>query len=324
MSNIYPPYIKHSAEYNSGLPYSFEKARYYNFLLKGTESKIQQLCDTFINHPSGFAVTTKPLVPFVIVTFADYPKAYSSALPPEKYGFMQYQEAVFTVVLRTTEGICRQGGETVSFIPFLFLDNPRAIAAGREVFALPKVHGTVKIPKENESGQNAQFSCELVTLPSFGAGVQARNCRILEVNAPSGFVCQGPIGSPKASWDEIDSHVQNGFSEEGVGREDAKALTRSMQLPFINLRQFRGFPNTVHAAYQSVFSYQAKNARFSAGGSLIGDFQMYFPEESPLFPIVSTLGLLPRIYSAFWYEWTFQFYLGPDLWNSQSGRVSRR
>lgn len=321
-STQFPPYIQRSADYNSGLPYTFARARYYNFVLKGEMDMLQRLCDTYLNRPSRFWVKVKPLSPFLIVTFADYPKAYSAQLPPEKYGFMQYQEMVLTLVVKSEAGPCGLGGGMYAFIPFLFLDNPRAIAAGREVFSLPKVHATVSIPPPGQLQQAIAFTSELMALPSYGRLSQARMCEILRVTAPSGMVAQGSPGDSVATWDSIDSHVYGSLGDEArISQTDAQALTRSMQMSFINLRQFRGFPATHAALAKSIFLYKATQVSFSDGGPLIGDFRLEFPMETPMFPLKSTCGLLERIYSAYWYEWSFQFELGENLWESGQARL---
>lgn len=316
MATPFPAYISRSADYNSGLPYSFIGARYYNFILRGDMDRLQALCDRYINRPSGFKVAVGPLVPYVIVTFADYPKAYSEALDPAKYGFMQYQEAVFTIVLRRRQGLCGLGEESLSFIPYLFLDNPRAITAGREVFALPKVHGRVHIPQPNTTAAQF-FNCVVKTLPSFDPMAQARPMELLRVEAPSGFEAEESPGTMQNPFGSIDAHVASSMgSDSDLNASELRSLTHGMQLPFLNLRQFRGFPDLRHACAQSVFKYQAANFTMTNGGALHGKFELSFPEESPVFPIVDSLGLVPRIVSAFWYEWSFQFVLGEDLWNA--------
>ena len=157
----------------TSMPYAFDRAMNYSFILKSDMRSLQEICDKWINNPARGIVRLAPIMPFVMLTFAEYPIAYSpndqirlqngSAIGA---GFVSYKEVFVTIFAGPGNFPCNLTKNVYGIMPFLFVDNFRAITAGREGFLVPKIKSEIDVPNIFSTQNMADpFVCSTMILP---------------------------------------------------------------------------------------------------------------------------------------------------------------
>ncbi|MEM7037022.1 MAG: hypothetical protein AAF570_08600, partial [Bacteroidota bacterium] len=107
------------------LPYMFENGHFFNFYARGNMSRLRKLCDKWFNKPTGFAFEVEPVVPYVVITWVYYPKAWSKHREISQSGFMSYREMIFSIFVQRKKRPWQSQSDVWGFIPFLLLDRAR-------------------------------------------------------------------------------------------------------------------------------------------------------------------------------------------------------
>jgi len=120
-------------------PFSLKGSRTLLLVLPATRARLEAMCHrTF--HWAAPDVTVEPLGSSVLLVLTDVAEA--RAKDPQ-HGFFTYREATFFVPVHGT----RNGAPYVGLhVPFLYPNEGLAIAAGREIFGLPKKPATIEMP----------------------------------------------------------------------------------------------------------------------------------------------------------------------------------
>ena len=109
-------------------------------------------------------------------------------------GFSKERELTFWIPAVQVE---QRGGKTVAtrfdmVLPYLVLDNPVAIASGREIFGYRKQAGRVSLP--DDSDNSGGLSVDLFATKTFGAGNEEQFHRLLTLD-PTGNTSEFAGGS---------------------------------------------------------------------------------------------------------------------------------
>ena len=143
------PYIPGLADFAIP-PFSFTTVTSATFILDADPNKLQQVCDTFLNVPLNRTGAIK-FVPAgsqrVFMCCSTFPVAEAPAMP---LGFSAYTE--ITLLFSVLDP---QINQFSWYVPVLYLDGPPAnieewqaelpIAAGRELYGLPKARGDINL-----------------------------------------------------------------------------------------------------------------------------------------------------------------------------------
>jgi hypothetical protein len=268
----------------------------YIFFLKGRQSKLQQLCDTFLNEPSGGAVDYRPRLPFVMLTFQSVGRLSSGAEGFKDWGHTSEREATFWIAVSDykkhgADELCKK---VELFIPFIYSDNPWAVAGGRELYGFPKQASTVLMPG---TGQGAgAFEIQTLAYRSFGPESKAQHSRVLTVERADGAAFEhGELG-----WSLGDELIQKlgvlrdelgqllDFNFE-IGAKVIEFLFRPT-LPMVFLKQLRDVGNATGACYQAIVGAEADEIDIKSLRLLLRRFRLRV-ESLATQPIAETLGL---------------------------------
>lgn len=120
-------------------PFSLKGSRTLLMVLPATRARLEAMCHrTF--HWAAPEVVVEPLGSSVLLVLTDVAEARSK---DPQHGFFSYREATFFVPVTGT----RNGTPFVGMhVPFIYPNEGLAVAAGREIFGLPKKPASIEMP----------------------------------------------------------------------------------------------------------------------------------------------------------------------------------
>jgi uncharacterized protein with NAD-binding domain and iron-sulfur cluster len=139
-----PSYVEYGALATAPGPLHCERARLYCFLLRTDRHRVQQLCDRVLKQPSGGARRyVVPRLAPVILTFGTI-AGLRSLHPAHANRASAYEpEAAIWVptIAQHYDGRRYVDEHLAIFMPYLWVDDPIALASGREVYGFAKTQG---------------------------------------------------------------------------------------------------------------------------------------------------------------------------------------
>jgi hypothetical protein len=190
----------------------------------------------------------------VLMGVTEFPNALVPAVA--EHGRARERELSFGIpglYVRTT-GLLPEIG-LATFMPFLFLDNPVAIAIGREEYGFFKQHGALRLPTDPDS---TGFAVDVYGTKTFSRDVFWDEVRLLTMT-DTGSAAEADIGLP---WTGIaDAGEKLGAAllhaaGDGIARLAGAAAPLAElglgHLSQIFLKQFRDIADGTRACYQAV------------------------------------------------------------------------
>jgi hypothetical protein len=268
----------------------------YIFFLKGQQSKLLELCHRFLNQAGGGAVDYRPRLPFVMLTFQHVGRLSSGAEGFKDWGHTSEREATFWIAASDykkhgPDELCKK---VELFVPYIYSDNPWAVAGGRELYGFPKQHSTILMPG---SGQGAgAFEIQTLAYPTFGPDSVAQVSRLLSIERGDG----APFEHGELGWglgeelieklgvlrDELGQLLDFNFE---IGARIIEFLFRPT-LPMIFLKQFRSVGNPTGACYQAIVGAEADQLELKSLRLIPRRFRLQL-EALASQPLAETLGL---------------------------------
>src|SRR5581483_5749907 len=141
-----PPYIEYGALATAPGPLLCERARLYCFFLKADHARVQELCDRVLSEPAGGAVRYRvSRVAPVVLSLGTIGGLRSLHPGHAGRGSAFEPEAAIWVPVIAQRLVA---GEYVDrrlaiFMPYIWVDDPIAFAAGREVYGFAKTQGWI-------------------------------------------------------------------------------------------------------------------------------------------------------------------------------------
>ncbi|MBN1178933.1 MAG: hypothetical protein JXD18_06965 [Anaerolineae bacterium] len=298
-------------------PYLQRNAHIAAFLLPADGRKLAQMCDRYLNDPANRAVEYAPLVPNVFVLYAEMSIASLDARD-QALGWTRETELSFWVptVARASVGGLLVTDHLAWFLPALVVDNPYAIATGREVFGFPKLFGQFEKPADI---RRPEFDASVWGFERLGPDAEGGMRPWLDVRRTG----DGEAARTWSSWDEA---WAEGIDLLLGGTEpSARVLAMDeMDVPLVFLKQFRDASDTQRACYQALVEAPARVQQFYNGGPLEGTYHLTFHAlESPALPQMLGLpldasGALQAI-TGLWVHLDFTLEAGTELWSANAG-----
>lgn len=268
----------------------------YVFFLKGQQSRLKALCDTFLNEPSGGAVDYRPRLPFVMLTFQSVGRLSSAAEGFQDWGYTSQREATFWIAVSDYKkhGADERCKKVELFVPYIYSDNPWAVAGGRELYGFPKQQSTVLMPGAGPGA--SAFEIQTLAYRSFGRDCQAQLSRVLTLEHADG----APFAQGEPGWSLGDELLQRlgvlrdelgqllDFNFE-IGSQVIDFLLRP-SLSMVFLKQFREVGNPTGACYQALVGAEADQIELRSLRLLLRRFRLRI-ESLATQPIAETLGL---------------------------------
>ena len=334
-----PEYVERGGELVFRVPYAARDAVQYVFVLPADAARVADTLARDFGGPSGGLVDVRPAASAVILAVSRIPAIKSAAPPDSELGAgISELEVAFLVV-----GVDVRRHRPVVCVPYLFVDSGMAVAAGRELFGLPKQLGAVVIEGDRVP---TRVTVDALSIERFDPSVPFQSHRIIEILP----VASGPsAGARWASFVEAAWGLARAFHSAArlgsetprasagglagllpvAGRaldhlaEDARVLWAAVEdfatgrFPVLGLKQFRDLARPDRACYQAIAEAPMRITRFGGGG-LLGDYTVTLRDLASE-PIRQDLGLpngpIRPLVSA-WLRYDFQLEAGGELWNA--------
>jgi hypothetical protein len=303
-------------------PHVQQDAQLAAFFFDANVPQLTALCDQYLNFPSDGHTRYRPLLPKVIVIFADMLVA-SRDERDGQVGRLPETEVSFwipTVAMRSVGGLFVPD-HLAWFLPQLFVDESNSIATGREVYGFNKQHAYFEKPA---SIRHPAFAVDVLGVKHFDPRAIGQRERLLEMRRTG----DAPIDERPATWQSWDDAQTEVLPELlKTAADDAKnkviematmLVTHPMRLVF--LKQFRDVVDTRLACYQAIVEAPLTLLQFHQGGSLSGDYVMRInPLDSH--PLAQTLGLRlkhdeQRARLGLWMKLDFLLGAGTEIWKA--------
>lgn len=268
----------------------------YIFFLKGRQSKLQELCDRFLNEPSGGAVDYRPRLPFVMLTFQHVGRLSSGAEGFKGWGHTSEREATFWIAVSDYK---RHGADELCkkvelFVPYIYSDNPWAVAGGREIYGFPKQASTILMPGTLQGA--GAFEIRTLAYRHFSPDCQAQVSPVLSLERADGApFTHGELGLSLGEElleklgvlrDELGQLLDFNFE---IGARIIEFLFRP-SIPMVFLKQFRDVGTATGACYQAIVGAEADEIRLRSLRLLLRRFRLSV-ETLASQPLARTLGL---------------------------------
>lgn len=333
-----PPYVQRGGELVFQVPYAARNASQFIFLLRADAARLAATMARDFGTPSRGAVEVRPALGLVVLAASRIP-AIKSASPPDSElgaGIGELEVAFLAV------GIDVRRRRPVVCVPYLFVDSGMAVAAGRELFGLPKQHGVIAIEGGDEP---ARITVDALSIERFDPLVPFTPHRVIDI-APIGAMpgrrplwttfgeaARGIAGGLADAWrvappPRSPSGGLRGLLDTVAGAVDqivdeGRILFATLEdfitgtFPIIGLKQFRDVAQSDRACYQAITDAPMKVVDFHEGG-LLGDYTVNLGDLASE-PIRQDLGLPPgpiRPLLSAWLRYDFRLDAGVELWNA--------
>lgn len=318
-------YVNRGGEQSYPQPTLSQHSRLYGFLLEGSLSHLQGLCDrTFNALTPNFGLPRlhyRPVTHYVMLTFGDNPELRSQAPAAQNNGFVGEHEVMFWVLTMAGYqlGPLFWIDHLAWFNPYVFVDSSFAMVGGREIYGYPKQWGWIKLPTSPQSADC--FQLEASVIPTFTPATGAQRCSVIRIEPKPGSEIRAT-----AHW-RTHHDLRHDLMQAAFGA-DLKMVLPGLGLPLhllhslltasvsqVFLKQFRSIESANRPCYQAITEASSHLVQFRGGGWLKGDFcadiQSYASH-----PLADDLGLsdtTPTVKLALWAEFDFTLGNGNEI-----------
>ena len=291
-----PLYVEHGGLMTFPGPISLKDTKMWAFLLEADGPSLDAFCRKLFDTPSGGAVQVRALAPVMMMTIVDIGHGtFTDAAP---MGWSPERELTFWIpAVRVREENGRTIATDFDFVmPYLVLDNPVAIASGREIFGYMKQRGWLTLP--GDPGQpDGALTVDLFATRTFGVDSEEERNRLLTLT-PVGQAdspAMAGIGSFADAARALHAHLAPAIDSWSPGLDfavDGLADLLEERVPQLFLKQFRDVADGRNACYQAITEAMGQVTRFDALPHLVEYDMALEPLDSS--PIARDFGLAPQ------------------------------
>jgi uncharacterized protein with NAD-binding domain and iron-sulfur cluster len=285
------PYINVDGYYPP--PYTCLDVSMYGFIIGADKDKIRAYIDRVLNFPANDKRHYHVPSHYVMVTFVQMGRVYPGGQYAER-GYGTESEVTFWVPLfRMNRNPHSSEWETdwlkpIFFPAHLYIDNPTALTAGREVYGFNKEMGRLQMP--TSGAEPDAFSLDIYSLKTFSPNTGGAYNRLLTINRV-GDPPDADDGSLLDRLGDLVEAAKTALLNKVLDNLHISLPTNllDLEIPQVNLKQFRDVSGGEAACYQAITETDATIDRFT-GGLLFGDYEMQL-EEVASAPLFDELGL---------------------------------
>ncbi len=269
-------------------PYLQTQTRLFSFLVPVDQQRIAAMCNRYLNWTGKYVFA--PLVGHVALVFAAIDATFSTDPAYLGRGTMSESDVSFWVPVRSSS----PSAPPLSwFLPYIWVDNGIAMAAGREVFGFPKEVGTLTIPAAG--AQALRFAVDTDVVEQFGTppNVGAKGPRAVRRNVITVTPSQagGPAAVAGAAGDLLRGWLAKALSDRADDAAiDFLLASLKASVPMLFLKQFRDVGDGRRACYKALLTANSVPSNVRGGGILPGSFDVTIRGWAS-HPIVRELGL---------------------------------
>ncbi len=304
-------------------PIALQDVTMYCFLLKADAARLQALCDTVFNRPSGGEVSYQPLLPLVVAVCADLKRGQSEDPVHHGWGWSSERDFGFWVPLL---GGTRGERRIAWFLPYLFVDNEAAVLTGRETYGFTKQSAILRMPATPDDA--SAFSVETQVMERFTPDTRAEVTELYRIEHAKGLT----LGTPEAAWTSVretfsavEQHLRELAAEAEALAVHGWDLVRTFlagdafaALWMVFLKQFRDVADPTRACHQEIVEAPCRLRHWYGAGPL-GEHRITI-QRCDSHPIADELGLGEGVllpFLGFWARLDFTLDRGTTLWRAR-------
>ncbi|MGK0440484.1 MAG: hypothetical protein ACJA0N_000279 [Pseudohongiellaceae bacterium] len=303
-----PSFIYRGGDMLDHPPFQQQNTKMYGFFLQGQLNKLQACIDRDLNAAADRKYRFKPLSDYVMLTFANIEKCYSTAPQDINKGWGVEIDVCFWVPVGNI--VVKDGKEYLDdffwYTPYIWVNSPIAMVNGRDIYGYPKTIADIVMPPHDAPNL---FSASVNSFKHFSQETKAEWNEVVSIKNLT------PGESPVNQWDNFVDALEGIFElADGASlyRPDINAIgaiidaIKQPQLPQLFLKQMPD-NDGIKAAYQALVSAPAIVNSFNGGGVLLGDYNIDIKAIDSL-PIAQDLGIQTGIQKSalsFWMDFGF-------------------
>jgi hypothetical protein len=249
------------------------------------------MCDRYLNIAPPEVLEFRPLGGLVFMQVTTYTSLASQS---DREGFFSENEISFNALVargRRVNG--RWQAEDLAFyFPYIYVDNPWAIATGREVFGYPKAWSQLKIPPDPKHPAGVRL--ETFVLPVLAPGSKLELKPLIEIDEYP----EDPLSKVVREIKDVTIGIKDYLLghdglladlNQSLLTEVRQSLTEG-RIPIVSLKQYRDTYSPDSACYQAIVSAIMRITKHTGGGLLTGRYAVKIHDYAST-PIVRELGL---------------------------------
>ncbi|WP_353570653.1 hypothetical protein [Candidatus Albibeggiatoa sp. nov. BB20] len=301
-------------------PYMQEDSKLAVFAFKADKAKLKAICDKYLNSISSDEYHYTPLLSYVTMVYADM-TIYSLHEKEINIGKLHETDLAIWIpilVKKKVAGVYLPSHITY-FLPYLFVDNPYAIATGREVYGFRKIHSIFQFSGDIT---NPEFTVNNLVFKQFGADSRAEWDWVMKMQrVESNIHDKTAWNSAEEMYDYVMQQLKQQNDALSLDEKDEKQ-TKSLfnfklSMPLIFLKQFPDIKNSEYACYQKLVQANVTITRFKRAARLAHKYKLHI-NELESHPIIQQLGLKAESNvvtpsAAFWVNMDFSMDFGKEL-----------
>ena len=253
------------------------------FGMAAQHGALQALCDRTFNIPSGGQVRYAPFLNAVVLTFQRMNRLYSNSPHANAPVALTYTEACFWVMVQDQ---AHDNAPAELLVPYIFLEDPLAVATGREIYGFPKEQAVLEIPSQGSPGfVECLTAATLANQAPTTVRGRLLTCGYLGiVPFPDSMLLEPPPPDIFKTTANLDGVIDVAHSLAAFVQ-----LILGMRLPFVFLREIRALGGGPGCDLQQIVSANA--ALFDIGvPSFDGRFRLQIGRWAS-HPVAQDLGL---------------------------------
>ena len=298
----YPKYIDSSSGQCFNQPYDIKGVNLHGFVIEGSTTKLQELCDKYLNEPANGEIEYRPVSKYVILSF-NIIESLSSINPPYRdRGTIDEKEAMFWVLTMAGK---RNGSLFVPerlawFIPHLYIDSSPALISGREIYGFSKQMAVPEIPPSDREPD--LFTLETLIFKEFIPDTPSENARLLEVKRIERGDSHPAIKTYETLEEVFKETIGLLFDRDGTIEIPGWQFSINLLsyilgriVPMVGLKQFRDVKDSRRACYQAIVEAPMQLTKFHRGKLYgfdnFGDRYLLKIKKCASDPLVEEMGL---------------------------------
>jgi hypothetical protein len=276
-----PPYLNLPGSLTFAPPFSFRGVNQQVFLLRASYERLISVTDRWLNAVPNSEYRFVPLLPFVLCSPVWIDRIISPSWPG---GWMHESEIDFAYFVA-----CFRNGQLdhiAMAIPYLIVDNGRAVAEGREIYGYRKVYGEMDYVAGTWQPGAASTGVFKTSLPD----EEWQQAEVARIITPPGYAA----AVRDATWEDI--HAIEGLVAStlvvdiGLAIEHLIALFRSQSLTNAYVLQVRDVQYPASAGYQALIEAPMQITNLVSFRFLPDGFAVKLT-DFPSYPLISDLGI---------------------------------
>ncbi|MEM7327716.1 MAG: acetoacetate decarboxylase family protein [Pseudomonadota bacterium] len=256
-----PKYIDPALKAFGLPPYIGEDALLQGGWIESSQGAIQSYLDRSVNRVAPQHFRAKAVLSSLLMTSLFVKKMRSGHPTGRVWGFVP--EADISIWALAYAGPLDHSQDwRLYWVPiYMFVDDPAAVAGGREIFGFPKMFGTIS--REDNDPSDYGLSVSVAAFKEFGADVEAEQVEILKIDPQI-------HGSTETTLER----VMSGLDDDPVEAEIQHLMTSlsppQVDFPILQIKQFPSIRNADFATYQAIVSVNMTSQRVHGLGKAAG------------------------------------------------------